>query len=450
MHTFDTKFNRITVTIVKTTLWVLRRPFREQAVCPICWIAIPNLMEEPRQKMMVITKANWHLLRLHPANLALVWNQPLVRLLQVKDRQNHPGIQIAFSAPATFAVGGKWTHPSAWEMKQVAQPLLYPHLRIVELPLTALLLPKTRQNSYGKRRPCPSFLKLAACMKIAQLSLTLEEAPLQSLKITLGLKQRQTRWLNNCSTQISLLSVSFQLFSFQLSSLKYLESLRTCLEDTIPLLERTTDWCKSQLIHLTNQLNHETDLKVRVLSSLLYSFNIRFFFCLFQAPININIKQLKELNTRMNSMMQNPKVDPLPKDDMINHELIRRIDRLQEQNRMLTCEVSRQSNRVTALEHDKRSLIKQLFQHSSSNSLNSNASTLRWNNLCHSIFCESTHSHLENWLYLVSDRNFGFGFGFGRNGYLGQFQCFSRNGKKSGRNRTEIFAKIRSFLIANS
>ena len=100
-------------------------------------------------------------------------------------------------------------------------------------------------------------------------------------------------------------------------------------------------------------------------------------------------------------MMQNPKVDPLPKDDMINHELIRRIDRLQEQNRMLTCEVSRQSNRVTALEHDKRSLIKQLFQHSSSNSLNSNASTLRWNNLCHSIFCESTHSHLENWLYSI-------------------------------------------------
>jgi len=94
-------------------------------------------------------------------------------------------------------------------------------------------------------------------------------------------------------------------------------------------------------------------------------------------PININMKQLKELNSRMNTIMQTPSIDPLPKDEMINHELMRRIDRLQEQNRMLTTEVGRQSNRVTALEQDKRSLIKQLFQHSSTNSLNSNASTLR-------------------------------------------------------------------------
>ena len=95
-------------------------------------------------------------------------------------------------------------------------------------------------------------------------------------------------------------------------------------------------------------------------------------------PININIKQLKELNSRMNTIMQTPSIEPLPKDEVINHELMRRIDRLLEQNRMLTTEVGRQSNRVTALEQDKRSLIKQLFQHSSSsNSLNSNASTLR-------------------------------------------------------------------------
>jgi len=142
----------------------------------------------------------------------------------------------------------------------------------------------------------------------------------------------------------------------ELSSLKYLESLKSCLEDTIPLVERTTDWCKSRLIDLTNLLNHDADLKM---------------------PININMKQLKELNSRMNTIMQTPSIDPLPKDEMINHELMRRIDRLQEQNRMLTTEVGRQSNRVTALEQDKRSLIKQLFQHSSTNSLNSNASTLR-------------------------------------------------------------------------
>jgi len=143
----------------------------------------------------------------------------------------------------------------------------------------------------------------------------------------------------------------------ELSSLKYLEGLKTCLEETIPLVERTADWCKSRLINLTNLLNHDADLKM---------------------PININIKQLKELNSRMNTIMQTPSIEPLPKDEVINHELMRRIDRLQEQNRMLTTEVGRQSNRVTALEQDKRSLIKQLFQHSSSsNSLNSNASTLR-------------------------------------------------------------------------
>ena len=48
----------------------------------------------------------------------------------------------------------------------------------------------------------------------------------------------------------------------------------------------------------------------------------------------------------------------------------------------------------------------------------------------------------------MSDRNFG--FGFGRNGHFGEFRCFGRNGKKLGRNRTEILSKIRSFLIANS
>ena len=55
----------------------------------------------------------------------------------------------------------------------------------------------------------------------------------------------------------------------------------------------------------------------------------------------------------------------------------RRIERLQEQNRMLTREISPQGNRVTALEQDKRSLIKQLFQQTSSNSIGSNVSTLR-------------------------------------------------------------------------
>ena len=55
----------------------------------------------------------------------------------------------------------------------------------------------------------------------------------------------------------------------------------------------------------------------------------------------------------------------------------RRIERLQEQNRLLTSEISRKGNQVTGLEQDKRSLIKQLFLQTSSNSTGSNASTLR-------------------------------------------------------------------------
>ena len=60
-----------------------------------------------------------------------------------------------------------------------------------------------------------------------------------------------------------------------------------------------------------------------------------------------------------------------------NFAMQRRIERLQEQNRLLTSEISRKGNQVTGLEQDKRSLIKQLFQQTSSNSTGSNASTLR-------------------------------------------------------------------------
>ena len=41
--------------------------------------------------------------------------------------------------------------------------------------------------------------------------------------------------------------------------------------------------------------------------------------------------------------------------------LERRVERLQEQNRMLTNEIGRKDDRVTALEQEKRSLIRQLF-----------------------------------------------------------------------------------------
>ena len=103
-----------------------------------------------------------------------------------------------------------------------------------------------------------------------------------------------------------------------------------------------------------------------------------------QDQANREISMVRDVNTRLR-ILTNPSSDQrnIPQDPIsaaAQHELLRRIERLQEQNRMLTNEVGRQSNRVTALEHDKRSLIKQLFQQSSTNSISSstsNASTLR-------------------------------------------------------------------------
>ena len=41
-----------------------------------------------------------------------------------------------------------------------------------------------------------------------------------------------------------------------------MESLKSSLEETIPLLESTANWCKSHLIQINNQLNHDSNLKV--------------------------------------------------------------------------------------------------------------------------------------------------------------------------------------------
>ena len=98
--------------------------------------------------------------------------------------------------------------------------------------------------------------------------------------------------------------------------------------------------------------------------------------------MNCNVNAINSLNGYLNNWLKMPnshvaKENFEPKGFDENLEMQRRIERLQEQNRQLTGEISRQSNRVTALEHDKRSLIKQLFQSTSTNSITSNASTLR-------------------------------------------------------------------------
>ena len=152
------------------------------------------------------------------------------------------------------------------------------------------------------------------------------------------------------------------------------------LSGGLSLLHKSSEWYSSQLETVENQLrtaqneNNESEMLTNL-------------------SLNCNINMVQDLNLRLNHFLQLPlqqpnndkkqpqfegkSQQPVLSRQESNFEMQRRIERLQEQNRMLTREISRQGNRVTALEQDKRSLIKQLFQQTSSNSIGSNASTLR-------------------------------------------------------------------------
>ena len=162
--------------------------------------------------------------------------------------------------------------------------------------------------------------------------------------------------------------------------IEHLEQAKKVLSGGLSLLHRTSEWYSSQLETVESQLrtaqneNNESEMTTNL-------------------SLNCNINMVQDLNLRLNHLLQlplqqqntdkkQPQFDgksqqPILSRQESNFEMQRRIERLQEQNRMLTREISRQGNRVTALEQDKRSLIKQLFQQTSSNSMRSNASTLR-------------------------------------------------------------------------
>jgi len=161
---------------------------------------------------------------------------------------------------------------------------------------------------------------------------------------------------------------------------EHLEQAKKVLSGGLSLLHKSSEWYSSQLETVENQLrtaqneNNESEMTTNL-------------------SLNCNINMVQDLNLRLNHLLQlplqqqntdtkQPQFDrksqqPVLSRQESNFEMQRRIERLQEQNRMLTREISRQGNRVTALEQDKRSLIKQLFQQTSSNSIGSNASTLR-------------------------------------------------------------------------
>lgn len=122
---------------------------------------------------------------------------------------------------------------------------------------------------------------------------------------------------------------------FDIEKAKNLEEIKQILSNGMSLLDQTKRWYSDQLANLSDEFNTH---------------------------------QVQDVNNCLANFLQ------MPNTADYSMELQRRIDRLQDQNRMLTAEITRQSNRVTALEQDKRSLIKQLFQ---SSSTNSNTSTLR-------------------------------------------------------------------------
>ncbi len=98
-----------------------------------------------------------------------------------------------------------------------------------------------------------------------------------------------------------------------------------------------------------------------------------------------SIGEIRDLNRRLEGIANGRSCTaPTPDDDQpqdpqgraASFEMARRIERLKEQNRMLTEEISHQSHRVTVLEQDKRALIKQLFtKPSSADSITSNFSS---------------------------------------------------------------------------
>jgi hypothetical protein len=92
---------------------------------------------------------------------------------------------------------------------------------------------------------------------------------------------------------------------------------------------------------------------------------------LLQERLMFELRNVRDLNQRLGHLAKRPTAHPdnsspdqLRSDDDPSSE--RRISRLQDQNRMLTEEVGRKSQLITALEEEKRALIRQLFQQSSS------------------------------------------------------------------------------------
>ena len=174
--------------------------------------------------------------------------------------------------------------------------------------------------------------------------------------------------------------------------MEHLEQAKKVLSGGLSLLHKTSEWYSSQLENVESQLRSTQNIENNLDQSENQPINL---------SLNCNINMVQDLNLRLNHLLQIPNNNSIDQpqfdgknqqnqhtnpasnmsrnvqDESNNFAMQRRIERLQEQNRLLTSEISRKGNQVTGLEQDKRSLIKQLFQQTSSNSTGSNASTLR-------------------------------------------------------------------------
>lgn len=153
--------------------------------------------------------------------------------------------------------------------------------------------------------------------------------------------------------------------------LNHWEEEKSMLEQGLQTINRAKDWYQSRLDEVNQRLRLTGDPTTAISAVEANQERLIFELC-----------SLRELNQRLNCLVSSGKPGVFPAHINLEMEssnnnsngpmaqLERRIERLQDQNKQLTQEVGRQSNRVTALEQEKRTLIRQLFQQSSASSTN--------------------------------------------------------------------------------
>ena len=113
---------------------------------------------------------------------------------------------------------------------------------------------------------------------------------------------------------------------------------------------------------------------------------LRFIFNGLQERCIFDLRNIRDLNQRVGSLMKRSNRDPAQirstgeavDEHGKNNEL--RVSRLQDQNRKLTDEVYQKSQMITELEEEKRALIRELFQMNSAKATGSATDTIKSSN----------------------------------------------------------------------